>query len=113
MSRSTIQPRKTITSPAIELPETPGRLTFRYSLAHDSGSSSADALRAVVMADDGDHVVFAELGAANDDDGAWSAASIDLSAFAGQTIRLRFEAIDAGRGNLLEAAIDDVRIRRP
>ncbi len=61
-----------ITSPAITLPATIGRLTFRYYLAHSNGSSSADALRAVVMADDGDHVVFTERGAANDDDAAWS-----------------------------------------
>jgi hypothetical protein len=102
-----------ITSPAIELPATIGRLTFRYYLAHSNGSSSADALRAVVMADDGDHVVFTEHGAANDDDAAWVRASIDIGAYAGQTIHLRFEAVDGGRANLLEAAVDDVRIRRP
>jgi hypothetical protein len=102
-----------VTSPAIVLPTTPGRLTFRYYLAHSAGSSSADAFRAVVMADDGDHVVFTERGAARDDDAAWARASIDISAFGGQTIRLRFEAVDAGRGNILEAAVDDVRVRRP
>jgi hypothetical protein len=102
-----------ITSPPIVLPDEVGRLTFRYYLAHSNGSSSSDALRAVVMADDGDHVVFTERGAANDDDAAWASASIDIGAFAGQTIRLRFEAVDVGRGNILEAAIDDVRVRRP
>ena len=102
-----------VTSPAIALPDTIGRLTFRYYLAHTSGSSSADAFRAIVMADDGDHVVLTEKGAGNDDDAAWKSASIDIGAFAGQTIRLRFEAVDAGGGNLLEAAVDDVRIRRP
>ena len=102
-----------VTSPAIALPDAIGRLTFRYYLAHTSGSSSADAFRAIVMADDGDHVVLTERGAGNDDDAAWKSASIDIGAFAGQTIRLRFEAVDAGAGNLLEAAVDDVRIRRP
>jgi hypothetical protein len=102
-----------ITSPAIALPETPGRLTFRYYLAHSRSASSADAFRAVVMADDGDHVVLTERGAGNDDDAAWAAASIDIGAFGGQTIRLRFEAVDGGRGNLVEAAVDDVRVRRP
>ena len=102
-----------VTSPAIALPATIGRLTFRYYLAHSNGSSSADALRAVVMADDGDHVVFTEHGAANDDDAAWASASIDIAAYAGQTIHLRFEAVDGGRANLLEAAVDDIRIRRP
>ncbi len=102
-----------VTSPAIELPATIGRLTFRYYLAHSNGSTSADALRAVVMADDGDHVVFTEHGAGNDDDAAWSQASVDIGAYAGQTIHLRFEAVDGAGGNLLEAAVDDIRIRRP
>jgi hypothetical protein len=102
-----------VTSPAIALPDTVGRLTFRYYLAHNRGSSSADAFRAIVMADDGDHVVLTERGAANDDDAAWASASIDIGAFAGQTIRLRFEAVDAGGASLVEAAVDDVRIRRP
>ena len=102
-----------ITSPAIALPATIGRLTFRYYLAHSNASSSADALRAVVMAADGDHVVFTERGAARDDDAAWSQASVDIGAYAGQTIHLRFEAVDGGRANLLEAAVDDVRVRRP
>ncbi|MFI5291538.1 MAG: zinc carboxypeptidase, partial [Candidatus Limnocylindrales bacterium] len=105
--------RTTVTSGPVELPAAIGRLTFRYYLAHTSGSSKADALRAVVMADDGDHVVFTETGAANDDNAAWSQASVDIDAFAGQTIRLRFEAVDAGGGNIVEAAIDDVRVRRP
>ena len=65
------------------------------------------------MADDGDHVVFTEHGASNDDDAAWANVAIDIAAYAGQTIHLRFEAVDGGRANLLEAAVDDVRIRRP
>ncbi len=102
-----------VTSPPIALPATPGRLTFRYYLAHNAGSSSADVFRAVVMADDGDHVVLTEKGAARDDDAAWSQASVDIGAYAGQTIRLRFEAVDGAGGNLVEAGVDDVRVRRP
>jgi len=102
-----------ITSPPIELPATPGRLTFRYYLAHSRTSSSADLFRAVVMADDGDHTVLTERGAANDDDAAWASASIDIGVYGGQTIRLRFEALDAAGGSLVEAAVDDVRVRRP
>ncbi len=102
-----------VTSPAIALPDPVGRLTFRYYLAHRPNASSADAFRAVVMADDGDHVVFTERAAANDDDAAWASASIDIGAFAGQTIRIRFEAVDASRASTIEAAVDDVRVRRP
>jgi carboxypeptidase T len=102
-----------ITSPAIALPATPGRLTFRYYFAHGDNATSADRFRAVVMADDGDHVVFTEQGASNDDDAAWTSASIDIGAFGGQTIRVRFEALDAAGSSLVEAAVDDVRVRRP
>ena len=55
-------------------------------------------------------MVLQELGAANDDDAAWTAASVNLNAFAGQTIRIRIEAADAEPASLVEAAIDDVRI---
>ena len=51
-----------------------------------------------------------ELGAANNDDAVWAAASVSLNAFAGQTIRIRVEAADAGGASLVEAAIDDVTI---
>jgi hypothetical protein len=36
-----------------------------------------------------------------------------MDAFAGQTIRLRFEAVDGGAGNLVEVQVDDVRVTRP
>ena len=57
--------------------------------------------------------VLEEKGAANDDDPAWKSASIPMSDFAGQTIRIVFEAADEGKASLVEAAVDDVRITRP
>ena len=39
-----------------------------------------------------------------------SYAGVDLSPFAGQTVRIRFSAGDFAVDNLLEAAVDDVRI---
>lgn len=56
--------------------------------------------------------VFQELGDTNDDDGVWATATVDLSAFAGQTIRILVEAADAAGASLVEAAIDDVKIVR-
>jgi hypothetical protein len=38
------------------------------------------------------------------------ASNLNLSAFAGQTIRIRFEAADAATASLVEAGVDDVRI---
>lgn len=84
-------------------------LTFSYYLAHGSNSSSADYLQVSVVGAT-QAVVFQELGAADDDDAAWATATIDLSAFAGQTVRILIEAADASGASLVEAAVDDVKI---
>jgi VCBS repeat-containing protein len=102
----------TIQSPAIVLPSSGNlTLTFSYYLAHLLNSSTADYLRVTIVGTT-TAVVFQELGAANNDDAAWAAASVNLNAFAGQTIRIRIEAADAGSASLVEAAIDDVKIIR-
>jgi hypothetical protein len=102
--------RTSIQSPPIELPSTGTvTLTFSYYLAHGSNSSSADYLRVSVVGTT-QAVVFQELGAGNDDDAAWATATIDLSAFAGQTVRILIEAADASGASLVEAAVDDVKI---
>jgi carboxypeptidase T len=101
-----------IGSPAITLPAT-GTLTlsFSYYFAHGSNSSSTDYLRVKIIGDT-TATVFEEIGAANDDDAVWAAATVNLSPFAGQTIRILIEAADTGGASLVEAAIDDVRIVR-
>ena len=101
-----------IQSPAIVLPSGGNlTLTFSYYLAHLSNSSTADYLRVTIVGTT-TAVVFQELGAADNDDAAWAAASVNLNAFAGQTIRIRIDAADAGSASLVEAAIDDVKIVR-
>ncbi len=91
-----------------------GRLTFRYVFAHDARATAADALRVAVEAEDGTLTpVFERLGTPADRDGTWASASTPMGAWAGQTIRLVIQAVDGGRGNLVEAAVDDIRIRRP
>jgi hypothetical protein len=99
-----------IRSPAIALPAS-GNLTlsFSYYLAHGTNSSSADYLRVRIVGAT-TTTVFEELGAANDDDAAWATANINLSAYAGQTIRILIEAADASGASLVEAAVDNVRI---
>ena len=99
-----------IESPAVVLPST-GTLTlsFSYYLAHGSNASSADYLRVTIVGDT-TTTVFEERGDPADDDGVWATAIVNLSAFAGQTIRILVEAADAGGASLVEAAIDDVRI---
>jgi hypothetical protein len=106
-----------IRSRPIVLPADPadyGRLTFRYYLAHSSTSTPADSLRVIVEAEDGTPtVVFEELGGPQDDDAIWTHRSASLEAWAGQRIRIVIEATDGANGNLVEAGIDDLRIRRP
>ena len=99
-----------IRSPAIALPATGTlTLTFNQYLAHGSNATSADFLRVSVVGTT-TSVVFQRIGSATDVDGVWAAASANISAFAGQTIRLVVEAADAGTASLVEAGIDDVRI---
>jgi hypothetical protein len=102
--------RTSIQSPIVTLPAS-GTITlsFSYYFAHGSNSSTADFLRVSIVAG-GKTTVFQELGAANDDDAAWAAASVDVTAFAGQAIRILIEAADASGASLVEAAIDDVKI---
>jgi extracellular elastinolytic metalloproteinase len=101
-----------IQSPAIPLPAT-GNLTlsFSYYLAHGTNATAADFLRVRVVGAT-NVVVFEELGAANNDDGAWATATANLNAFAGQTVRIVIEAADAATASLVEAAIDDLRVTR-
>ncbi|MET0553481.1 MAG: M36 family metallopeptidase [Vicinamibacteria bacterium] len=105
----------TIQSPAITLPATGTlNLTFSFYLAHGTNSSADDFFRAfVVNAAGAATQVFQETGAANNDDAAYVAAGpISLNAFAGQTVRIRFQAADAAGASLVEAAVDDVTITR-
>jgi subtilisin family serine protease len=88
-------------------------LTFAFYLAHGTNSSSADFFRVRIISGSTSTVVFQELGAANDDDAVWATATVDLSQFAGQTVRIVIEAADAAGASLVEAAVDDVRITRP
>jgi hypothetical protein len=100
----------TVRSPAITLPST-GTLTlsFSYYLAHGTNSSTADFLRVKVVGTT-TSTVFQELGGTEDDDAVWATSSADISAFAGQTVRILIEAADASTASLVEAAVDDVRI---
>jgi hypothetical protein len=85
-------------------------LSLSYYLAHGTNSSAADFLRVkVVGATTG--TVLQELGAADNDNGAWaSSGKLSLNAWAGQTVRIVVESGDASTASLVEAAIDDVLV---
>jgi subtilisin family serine protease len=102
-----------IQSPAITLSGgTSFTLTLSYYFSHLNNSSSADFFRVRIVAGSTSTIVLQELGAATDDDAVWLTGTINLSQFAGQTIRIVIEAADAGGASLVEAGVDDVRITR-
>jgi aminopeptidase S len=99
-----------VRSPNIALPSANQlTLSFMYYLAHDANSSADDFLRVRVIGASS-QVLLEEFGGGNDDDAEWAPFSVDLSAFAGQTVYLLFDAADWGANSLVEAAIDDVLI---
>jgi subtilisin family serine protease len=96
-----------IQSPAITLPAS-GTLTLSFSwyLAHGSNATSDDFFRVSVNGSQ----VFQQLGAAVNRDGAWGTASVNVSGFAGQTVRILISAADAGTASLVEAGVDNVTV---
>jgi glucose/arabinose dehydrogenase len=99
-----------IQSPAIALPSgTRLTLSFAWYLAHLNNAATADHLRVSVVGTS-TSVVFTQTGAASNRAGAWATATADVSGFAGQSVRIRVEAADAGTASLVEAGVDDVRI---
>jgi carboxypeptidase T len=105
----------TIRSPQIQLPGAAGqRLFFRWFLGHAASASGADHLRAIVEEQDGDEtVVWERTGSPTVVAGAWTSAAIPLDRWAGQLIRIRFEAVDAAGASTIDAGVDDVRVTRP
>jgi murein tripeptide amidase MpaA len=83
-------------------------LEFDYTFAHNAKSSTADYLRVSI----GNDVLFEQLGNSANRNAKWTHVSIDLDAYAGQTVRITVEAADNGADSLVEAALDDIRIYR-
>jgi lysyl endopeptidase len=100
-----------IRSPAVALPGT-GTLTLSYAwyLAHLNNSSNLDLIRVSIVHSGGTTVLFTQTGAAVNRAGAWATASFNISAFAGQSVRVLVEAANASGASLVEAGFDDVRI---
>ncbi|GAB1693845.1 M28 family peptidase [Krasilnikovia sp. M28-CT-15] len=100
----------TVRSPVITLPSGTLTLSFAWYLAHLDNASTADYLRIGVVTGTGTTTVFSQSGAASDRAAAWQTSTVNLSAYAGQAIRLQIEAADAGTASLVEAAVDDISI---
>jgi subtilisin family serine protease len=100
-----------VRSPLVTLPGS-GTLTLSYSwyLAHLNNSSAADFFRVSVVTGSGTTVLATTAGAASNRAGAWSTGSLSLNQFAGQSVRIQFEAADAATASLVEAGVDNVSI---
>ena len=102
-----------IRSPAITLPSI-GTLNVSLSwyLAHGSNASSADFFRVSIVHNGGTTTLFTQAGAATNRNGAWAVGTWNISAYAGQSVRILIQAADASGASLVEAGVDDVRITR-
>jgi len=100
-----------IRSPAITLPAT-GTLSLSLSwyLAHGNNASSADFFRVSIVHSGGTTALFTQSAGASDRDGAWATGTWNISAYAGQSVRVLVEAADAATASLVEAGVDDVLI---
>ncbi len=99
-----------IRSPDIVLPSASAiDLSFYYYLAHLNNATSDDFFRASIVGSSTTQLLE-ELGDPNQDNASWQQQSFDITAFAGQTVYILFEAADAAGGSLVEAAVDDVVI---
>lgn len=101
-----------VRSPAIVLPT--GTLTLSYSwyLAHLSNATSADFFRVSIVHSGGTTALFTRAGVASNRAGAWANGSNDITAYAGQSVRILFECADAATGSLIECGVDDVTISK-
>ena len=103
-----------IQSPAIELPAgRPLTLSFGIYFAHNNLATSADYVRVRVVGQNGVvQTVWARGGTAGNVAGVWGTRTVSLDAWAGQTIQIRIDAIDAvdSAGTFVEAGVDNVAI---
>ena len=103
-----------IQSPPIALPAGVNlTMSFQFFFAHLNNATSADFFRVrVIPANGPSQTVWARGGSAANVAGTWTTRSVNLSAWAGQTVRIRVDAADAGSGSLIEAGFDNVVITR-
>jgi choice-of-anchor B domain-containing protein len=102
-----------VRSPAVTLPASGVlKVSLSWYLAHGSNASSADFFRVSVVHNGGTTALFTQSAVAGNRDGAWAVGTWDLSAYAGQSVRILIEAADASGASLVEAGVDDVKITR-
>jgi len=103
-----------IQSPPIALPVgRPLTLSFGMYFAHNDQASKQDLFRVRIVGENGvAQTVWARGGTPKNAPATWSTHIANLDAWAGQTIQIRIDAIDASDGgaSLIEAGVDNVAI---
>jgi glucose/arabinose dehydrogenase len=104
----------TIESPPIALPGASTlTLRFRYYVGFLANATNEDFFRVRIVGTNGAiAALFTRRGNGTNVPAVWTSQSVNLSAWAGQTVRIRFEAVDAGAISLVEAGVDNVEITR-
>ncbi|MCU0685919.1 MAG: extracellular metalloproteinase [Polyangiaceae bacterium] len=102
----------TIQSPVIAIPAGGAvTLSLSFYFSHLNNSSSADFFRVQIVGAT-TATVLEELGSAANDDAAFVKRTVDISSFAGQSVRILISTSDSAGASLVEAAVDDVLIQR-
>ncbi|HEV7809001.1 MAG TPA: M14 family metallopeptidase [Candidatus Limnocylindrales bacterium] len=102
-----------IKSVSVRLAATPGPLTFRYVFAHGPATVSDSLAAYVIDANDVPTLVWRKTGTWATVAASWASAKVALTPWAGQSVRIVFQAIDGGSDSLVEAALDDIRVELP
>ncbi|MEU5876409.1 M28 family metallopeptidase [Spirillospora sp. NPDC047279] len=100
-----------IQSAPITLPAGTLSLSFSWYLGHLNNASSADYVRVRVVGTT-TTTVLNTTGAAANRSASWQTATANISAHAGQTVRIVVDAADASTASLVEAGIDNIKITR-
>jgi aminopeptidase S len=104
----------TIESPPIALPSAATlTLRFSYYVGFLANATSQDFFRVRIIGNNGAIAgLFARMGNGTKVPAVWTSRSVNLSAWAGQTVRIRFEAADFGAISMVEAGVDNVEITK-
>ena len=105
--------RTTVRSPLVSVPEGGATLRLRYWVGLTSRASASDGLRIYLVDRDGARVatMLEVSGTGTKRKPAWRSLVVPLAAdLRGRRVAIELEAVDAGEGAIVEAAVDQVRI---
>lgn len=98
-----------VLSPEITLPNVPElELSFEYSFSYLDNASNDDYFSVSILSNGVTTELFDDHAHNSNQESSWTFVNLDISAYAGQTIQIQFEAADMLGASLVEAAVDDV-----